>query len=70
MRVNIKKDQLSIPLDQITKVKIKNGLFGRTVIDLEMEDAKLKLSLVKNTIGSKLTGQKEGVELLKQSLSR
>ncbi len=68
IKVNIVRNQICIPLDSITNVKVKNGLLGRTTIHLEIGKSKMKLALVSNTIGTKLLNQKEGVEKLKADL--
>ncbi len=70
IKVDVLRNQISIPLESVKGVKVKKGLFGRTVVNMDLGDSKMKLSLVNNTIGSKLVGQKEGVEKLTEVLSR
>jgi hypothetical protein len=57
------KNRLSIPVGSITKAEVKKGLIpGRTTVILHIENAKMKLALMNNTVGSDIKGQKENVE--------
>ena len=68
--INVRKivNRLSIPFVNITGVKIKKGLLGRTTIILKFGNGRMKLALMDNTIGSDLAGQKEGVAMLCERL--
>lgn len=57
------KNRLSIPVGSIIKAEVKKGLIpGRTTVILHIENAKMKLALMNNTVGSDIKGQKENVE--------
>lgn len=56
------KEQLSIPLDSLNKVKVKKSFIpGRYIIKLRFEKSGMKLVLMNNTWGTDLVGQKEGM---------
>lgn len=65
--INVKqvKYRFVIKLSDVKSVKVKrNKLLGRTVISFNHGEGKIKLSLVNNTIGSDMVGQREGVEFI------
>ncbi len=61
----------NIPVADIQKVKIKKGLFGRTLLYLTVKQGTIKVSISKNVLGSKLNkeGQLAGIEYIKTHLS-
>lgn len=57
------KNRLSVPVGNIGKAEVKKGLIpGRTTVILHIENTKMKLILMNNTVGSDIKGQKENVE--------
>jgi len=56
---------------QIEKVKVKKSLLpGRRVVKIYISKQCLKLSLVTNTIGTDIQGQKEGIRVILEELGK
>ena len=55
-----------LSFSDIVESKVKKGLFGRKVVTIKTNSGKMNLSLAGNTIGSKLSKEKqiEGIEYL------
>ncbi|MDD3361673.1 MAG: hypothetical protein PHW34_08380 [Hespellia sp.] len=67
--VTKEKQKFSIFLEDISKVKVKNGFVpGRKVIYLYNGKKKIKLALMSHAMGAKLEGQAEGVKVVCESL--
>lgn len=56
----------NIPIREITKSKVRKGLFGRTLLYLTVKQGDIKISLARNVMGSKLdkNTQIAGVEYI------
>lgn len=64
------KGYFSIHFDGITKVKVSGSFIpGRKVLKIYIDKKCIKLSLVNNTIGTDIEGQKEGIEKILNRIS-
>lgn len=71
--VNVRniKNRISIPMECITKAEVKGGFLpGRKVVMVYLGKDKLKISLMNNTMGSDIQGQKENVEKFCQMVQK
>lgn len=69
VNVNEVKDKFSIPLNDITEIKVKKGLFGKRTLMLKMENESMKISVMDNAIGSDIKDQKENADRLFAALA-
>ena len=64
------KGYFSIHFDGITKVKVSGSFIpGRKVLKIYIDKKCIKLSLVNNTIGTDIEGQKEGIQKILNRIS-
>ena len=69
--INVSKSEgsIKIPLDKIESAKVSAGGI-RPSATLICSGEKIKISMTKITLGSKITGQKEGIQIICDKLSQ